>query len=63
MKFITERYYSKRNNFYYICNIIQHTIMALGKKLIELRNNRGLSQMQIADKLDVSQSAYNKWEK
>lgn len=36
--------------------------MTLGAKLLQLRNDKGLSQTQIADKLDVSQSAYNKWE-
>lgn len=36
--------------------------MTLGAKLIELRNRKRISQAEIASKLNVSQSAYNKWE-
>ena len=36
--------------------------MSLGTKLRELRTNRNLSQMQLAVELDVSQTAYGKWE-
>lgn len=36
--------------------------MTLGAKLIELRTGKRLSQTEIAEKLGVSQSAYNKWE-
>jgi len=36
--------------------------MSLGTKLRELRTNRNLSQMQVAVELDVSQTAYGKWE-
>lgn len=36
--------------------------MTLGTKLIELRAGKRLSQTEIAEKLGVSQSAYNKWE-
>lgn len=36
--------------------------MTIGTKLKRLRDNRKISQSEIADKLGVSQSAYNKWE-
>lgn len=36
--------------------------MSLGTKLRELRNEKKLSQTQIAVELDVSQAAYGKWE-
>ncbi|ANF49736.1 hypothetical protein A0O34_03905 [Chryseobacterium glaciei] len=36
--------------------------MSLGTKLRELRNEKKLSQTQIAVELDVSQTAYGKWE-
>ncbi|SMP19190.1 helix-turn-helix domain-containing protein [Chryseobacterium profundimaris] len=36
--------------------------MSLGTKLRELRTGRNLSQTQIAMELDVSQTAYGKWE-
>jgi transcriptional regulator with XRE-family HTH domain len=36
--------------------------MSLGTKLRELRTNKNLSQMQVAVELDVSQTAYGKWE-
>ncbi len=36
--------------------------MTLGKKLINLRGKRNLSQSEIAEFLDVSQSTYHKWE-
>jgi len=34
----------------------------LGTKLLNLRKEHRLSQAEIAEKLDVSQNAYNKWE-
>ena len=34
----------------------------LGKKLLNLRHSHQLSQTEIADILNVSQNAYNKWE-
>ncbi|MCX8526232.1 helix-turn-helix domain-containing protein [Chryseobacterium formosus] len=36
--------------------------MTLGTKLNKLRTGRNLTQMQIAEKLHISQNAYNKWE-
>lgn len=36
--------------------------MTLGKRLKTLRENRELSQENLADELKVSQSAYSKWE-
>lgn len=36
--------------------------MTLGTKLNRLRATRNLTQTQIAEKLHVSQNAYNKWE-
>ncbi|MDR1553402.1 MAG: helix-turn-helix domain-containing protein [Prevotellaceae bacterium] len=35
---------------------------SLGTKLLNLRRQHKLSQTEIADILDVSQNAYNKWE-
>lgn len=36
--------------------------MTLGTKLNKLRTDRKLTQVQIAERLQVSQNAYNKWE-
>lgn len=36
--------------------------MSLETKLRKLREQKGWSQMDVAHQLDVSQSAYNKWE-
>ncbi|MFL9835414.1 helix-turn-helix domain-containing protein [Chryseobacterium terrae] len=36
--------------------------MTLGTKLNKLRTGRNLTQVQIAEKLQISQNAYNKWE-
>lgn len=36
--------------------------MTLGTKLGKLRRNKNLSQFEIAEQLDISQNAYNKWE-
>lgn len=36
--------------------------MTLGTKLNKLRTGRHLTQVQIAEKLQISQNAYNKWE-
>lgn len=36
--------------------------MTLGTKLNRLRTGRNLTQVQIAEKLHISQNAYNKWE-
>ncbi|GEN75622.1 helix-turn-helix domain-containing protein [Chryseobacterium hagamense] len=36
--------------------------MTLGTKLNKLRIGRNLTQVQIAERLQVSQNAYNKWE-
>lgn len=36
--------------------------MSLGTKLRHMRQQKNLSQMQVAQELDVSQTAYNKWE-
>jgi transcriptional regulator with XRE-family HTH domain len=35
---------------------------ALGKKLLDLRRERKLTQVEVADNLNVSQHAYNRWE-
>jgi len=35
---------------------------SLGTKLLNLRRQHRLSQTEIAEVLDVSQNAYNKWE-
>ncbi|GHT54752.1 hypothetical protein FACS189451_08160 [Bacteroidia bacterium] len=35
---------------------------SLGTKLLNLRQQHKLSQMEIADILNISQNAYNKWE-
>lgn len=37
-------------------------IMTLGTKLANLRSIKNLSQLEIAQRLEVSQNAYNKWE-
>jgi transcriptional regulator with XRE-family HTH domain len=36
--------------------------MTLGTKLLELRTKNQLTQIQVAEKLEISQTAYNKWE-
>ena len=36
---------------------------AFGQRLHELRETAGLSQQQLADKLDMSQRAYSHWER
>jgi len=36
--------------------------MSLDTKLRKLREQKGWSQMDVAHQLDISQSAYNKWE-
>ncbi|WP_294310699.1 helix-turn-helix domain-containing protein [uncultured Chryseobacterium sp.] len=36
--------------------------MTLGTKLNKLRTGRNLTQVQIAERLQVSQNAYNRWE-
>lgn len=36
--------------------------MTLGERIKELRNKHGLSQEQLADKLNVSRQAVQKWE-
>jgi len=36
--------------------------MLLGKKLLQLRKNKGLSQEDVAEKLDVSRQTVSKWE-
>ncbi len=36
--------------------------MSLGTKLRHMRTKKNLSQMQVAQELNVSQTAYNKWE-
>jgi transcriptional regulator with XRE-family HTH domain len=36
--------------------------MSLGTKLKELREKRGLSQYQVAEKLEITRSRYNSWE-
>lgn len=36
--------------------------MSLQKKIYDLRMGKGWSQTDVADQLDVSQPAYNKWE-
>ena len=36
--------------------------MTLGTKLSQLRRNRKLSQSEISNHLEVSQTAYSKWE-
>lgn len=44
----------------YICKV--NTIMNLDIKLRKLREEKKWSQSEIACQLDISQSAYNKWE-
>lgn len=36
--------------------------MTLGTKIALMRRDKNLTQTQVADKLGVSQNAYNKWE-
>jgi transcriptional regulator with XRE-family HTH domain len=36
--------------------------MSLGTKLLQMRQQKNLSQMHVAQELGVSQTAYNKWE-
>ncbi|KFF18843.1 helix-turn-helix domain-containing protein [Chryseobacterium sp. JM1] len=36
--------------------------MTLGTKLTRLRNNKGYTQQEVADRLQISQPAYSKWE-
>ncbi|MCY8045737.1 helix-turn-helix domain-containing protein [Bacillus haynesii] len=36
--------------------------MSLGKNLKRLRSQRGLSQYQVADKLEIQRGRYNSWE-
>ena len=36
--------------------------MKIGEKLIELRKNNGLSQEQLAEKLNVTRQTISKWE-
>ena len=36
--------------------------MSIGKKLYELRKQKGLSQEEVADKLNVSRQTVSKWE-
>ena len=36
--------------------------MSIGTRLRQLRQNKNWSQAEVADKLDISQPAYNKWE-
>lgn len=36
--------------------------MSLGEKLLELRKKAGLSQEEVADKLNVSRQTVSKWE-
>ncbi|MCY8281236.1 MULTISPECIES: helix-turn-helix domain-containing protein [Bacillus] len=36
--------------------------MSLGKNLKKLRSQRGLSQYQVADKLEIQRGRYNSWE-
>jgi transcriptional regulator with XRE-family HTH domain len=38
------------------------TMATIGTKLLNLRNKHKLSQMEVAEKLQVSQNAYHKWE-
>ena len=36
--------------------------MKLNEKLLQLRKERGLSQQQLAEQLDVSRQSVSKWE-
>ena len=36
--------------------------MTLGEKLTQLRTDRGLSQTELAEKLEVSRQSVSKWE-
>ena len=36
--------------------------MILAEKIIQLRKKNGISQQELADKLDVSRQAVSKWE-
>lgn len=46
----------------YFCKIENLHMATLGTKLLNLRREHKLSQTEIADILNVSQNAYNKWE-
>ena len=48
--------------FFITLVIILHIMATLGTKLRKLRDDKKMSQSQIADMLGISQSAYNKWE-
>lgn len=37
-------------------------MLAIGKKLISLREKKGLSQYEVAERLGISRSRYNSWE-
>lgn len=37
--------------------------MLLAKRIAAIRKNRGLTQMEMADRLDISQSSYARYEK
>jgi transcriptional regulator with XRE-family HTH domain len=37
-------------------------MVSLGTKLTRLRKKKGLTQQEVADKLNISQPAYHKWE-
>ena len=48
--------------FFITLVIILHIMATLGTKLRKLRDDKKMSQSQIAVMLGISQSAYNKWE-
>lgn len=48
--------------FFYISHSNTNEIMVLATKLRKLRDERKWSQLDIANEMDISQSAYNKWE-
>ena len=37
--------------------------MSLGRKIAQLRNERGMTQRDLADRLDINQSMVTRWEK
>ncbi|GAB0157508.1 hypothetical protein CHRYSEOSP005_27860 [Chryseobacterium sp. Alg-005] len=50
------------NNFISIYLLEKYIMSTLGTKLTRMRQAKKLSQSEVALHLDVSQSAYNKWE-
>jgi len=43
--------------------LLKESHMDIGKQILELRNNSGLTQEQLAEKLNISRQAVTKWER